>query len=287
MSYDLFLKPESQALSQEQFTGWFESRPNYTIQQQQAWYENDDTGVYFSFDYDSEQGGSVAFNMNYLRPHIFGLEAAPELAAFIAAFDLSIDDPQVGGMGEGPFSEEGFVKSWNGGNRFGYQSILTTDETNEIPVRSTADIERTWRWNRHRNTLQAAVGDVMWIPRIMHMQGTSSVITVAVWPDACPTMLPRVDRIILLREMLAVHPRKPGDEESEATIVDWSRLADLVESYPYDPEHGCYCLEYDVSPEALVCLIQSLPIDTPDRDKFLSPDSVLNAELVAEFQRPG
>jgi len=37
----------------------------------------------------------------------------------------------------------------------------------------------------------------------------------------------------------------------------------------------------------LVCLIQSLPIDTPDRDKFLSPDSVLNAELVAEFQRPG
>ena len=81
--------------------------------------------------------------------------------------------------------------------------------------------------------------------------------------------------------------REPGDGEPEVTIVDWSRLAELVESYPYDPEHDCYCLDYDVSPDALVGLIQSQPIEIPDRDKFLSPDTVLNEELVAELRRMG
>jgi len=286
MSYDLFLKPDSDTLSQDQFTGWFESRPHYTVQNLQAWYENQDTGVYFSFDYDPEEGGSVAFSMNYFRPHVFGLEAAPEVAAFIEAFGLSIDDPQMDGMGQGPFSEEGFVKGWNCGNRFGYQSILRTQDRAGMPVRSTAEIEQIWRWNRHRSTLQDAVGDAMFVPRIMLMQATGSVITVAVWPDGCPVMLPQVDRVIVLREQLAVNPRTSDDEEPEATLVEWSRLAEVVESYPCDPEHGCYCLDYEESPPALQRLIRSLPIDTPDRDRFLAPDSVLNAELVAEFRPP-
>ena len=30
----------------------------------------------------------VSFNLNYFRPHVFSLEAEPELAAFVESFDL-------------------------------------------------------------------------------------------------------------------------------------------------------------------------------------------------------
>ncbi len=117
MSYDLFLKSES--LTADEFESYFNSRPHYTLNGDQAFYENEDTGVYFSFDYAPDELGTVAFNLNYYRPHFFGLEAAPEVEAFVWAFNLTIDDPQIEGMSDGPFSVDGLLRGWNAGNRFG------------------------------------------------------------------------------------------------------------------------------------------------------------------------
>lgn len=49
MSYDLFLKPRNGSLSSEQFASYFQSRPNYTVEGSQAWYQNEATGVYLEY----------------------------------------------------------------------------------------------------------------------------------------------------------------------------------------------------------------------------------------------
>ena len=102
MSHDLFfLTRRPQPVSLDAFQSYFASRPHYTLQgndASQALYENDDTGVYFSFDYSADGSGvdeavdpdlgslgwsgtGMSFNLNYWRPHIFGLEAEPEVGA--------------------------------------------------------------------------------------------------------------------------------------------------------------------------------------------------------------
>jgi hypothetical protein len=118
MSYDLYFT--NPRISKEEFLTYFRGRPNYELSDLQAVYQNEDTGVYFIFDYEESGTDSVAsFNLNYYRPHVFGLEAADELSAFIDSFGFAIHDSQIEGMADGAFSKEGFLKGWNAGNEFG------------------------------------------------------------------------------------------------------------------------------------------------------------------------
>ena len=51
MSYDLFLKPKTGRFSQSDFKEYFSERKYYNLEGNQAWYENEDTGVYFLFEF--------------------------------------------------------------------------------------------------------------------------------------------------------------------------------------------------------------------------------------------
>ena len=123
MSYDLFMKPESGEFTADAFKTYFSGRNNYKLQGVQAWYENEDTGVYFLFEFqgaaDAEEGEEsypVAFNMNYFRPSYFVHEAEPEVTAFINHFSMVVSDPQFEGMGKGSYQAEKFREGWNRGN---------------------------------------------------------------------------------------------------------------------------------------------------------------------------
>ena len=113
MSYDLyFTKPE---ITLQQFEDYFRRRDNYKVENAQAWYENEDTGVYFCFEFSDEDSkdldfGKISFNLNFFRPHFFALEAEIEVKEFIDKFGFSINDPQNEGMAEGPFTKEGFIR---------------------------------------------------------------------------------------------------------------------------------------------------------------------------------
>src|SRR5271168_4683376 len=116
MSYDLHFRsrfPDFR-FTLDNFVDYFKVRPRYEIKGSQAWYSNGESGVYFSFEFNeqNEQNGDsgatdetdsklfpVSFNLNYFRPHPFGLEAEPEAAAFVREFDLTVSDPQTSGMG--------------------------------------------------------------------------------------------------------------------------------------------------------------------------------------------
>lgn len=281
MSYDLFLKSDASTLTADEFGAYFNTRPNYTVNNGQAFYENEDTGVYFSFDYAPDEAGTVAFNLNYFRPHFFGLEAAPEVAAFVSALDLTIHDPQTDGMGDGPFTIEGFLRGWNAGNRFGYRAILSQDERPELHVYPTAELERVWRWNLNRAALQSQMGELLFVPKFMFLKGPTQARSAVVWPDACPIFVPKADIVIVLRDELS------NTSDREVTVVEWQELESVVQDFPVDKEHGHFRLDYENTPDSIVRFIRELPIVPQEPNSGLAYDSVLNAELVHENPMAG
>src|SRR5688572_14881079 len=172
MSHDLFLLERDIKLDKKSFTSHFKSRPHYKLQKGQAVYQNDDTGVYFIFDEPEE--GMVAFNLNYFRPHTFGLEAAIELEAFAAAFSPIITDEEGT---ETTFNKDSFLRDWNHGNRFGHRAMIR--EAGPIHTWPAKRIRQVWQWNY---SMPHEDGPDIFVPRIFAVEGKPDPLSVAIWP---------------------------------------------------------------------------------------------------------
>ncbi|MBS0633627.1 MAG: hypothetical protein JSS11_17090 [Verrucomicrobia bacterium] len=226
MSYDLYLDRSAPVTSGE-FGAYFSQRPNFRNENGQAVYENKDTGVYFIFtlatEGDDEPTHKVSFNLNFFRPHFFAREAASELAAVIAAFGFAVHDPQNDGMGDVPFSEEGFQRGWDHGNAFGYRAMLRSKTPPPvIHSRPTAELDAVWRWNWRKAATQDELGDEIFVPRIFWVVGDGKLSSAAVWPDGIPELVPSVDLYFIGRDKLA--PRRLFRREQDTCIVPRSAL---------------------------------------------------------------
>jgi len=168
MSYDLYFDFPS-AVPAEELERYFSTRPNYQLGNGAA-YQNQATGVYFQFAWSADPHGNHAvskasFNLNYFRPHVFGLEAEPEVRAFINRFVPRIQDPQKDGMGSGPYSTKGFLTGWNTGNEYAYgaffQMQMPSHKFFSLPA---AELESVWRWNASIAATQAKFGESLFVP---------------------------------------------------------------------------------------------------------------------------
>lgn len=278
MSYDLYIYPHG-PFAEADFARHFSGRPNYQMGDgsSDAWYRNDETGTYFSFSFSppateaeiAEQlrdepdlandadwrarkaCASVAFNMNYIRPHVFAVEAEPEVAAFLEAFDSAIEDYQSDGMANGPYSREGFLRGWNVGNSFGYRVILahadnpvTLEALPEVAAAQNllvADSERiadVWSWNFARKGIQDALeaaGHDVFVPKIMwgREKAGGSPIAFVVWSAGVPTVFPGAATHVLvglerrpkgLLQWLGLKRQNP-DESVAYILVPRQRIA--------------------------------------------------------------
>jgi len=217
MSYDLELDPAR--WDAEAIRGWFAARPHYEVQGNEVGYLNRDTGVYFSFGlFDGPQepdpeaegpaGPFVGFNLNYMRPHVFGLEAVGEVGAFVQAFEAAVYDPQTGGSGDASWSPELFLAGWNVGNRSGYE-VMAEQGAKGVRV-ATDRIETAWRWNFGRAAMQDAYNAeerAAFTPMLMWTVAKSggAVRTAATWTRGVATMIPAVAEAVIL-----VRPGKPS-----------------------------------------------------------------------------
>lgn len=294
MSYDLFFARRAGGeLSLEAFESFFRGRPHWKVEGAQAWYGNDDTGVYFSLEWggsevepDADAANPEAgfdqvasFNLNYFRPHYFGLEAAPELAAFVAGLDLLVDDPQMSGMGRGEFSIAGFLAGWNVGNQFGYDAIVSQHgDTATLHAKPTLELESCWRWNQARASLQAEVGESAFVPRIVFMTLGGAVRSGAVWGDAIPAILPAVDVLLIPRKEHA--PRRFLMRAQDLACVPWVAAIPTLSGFPARDEPAKhYRLLYENAPAAVSSFVRGLS-PTVEKPEILSNDKVLNAELL-------
>lgn len=290
MSYDLYFhRREGIAIAEADFISYFVSRENYGQDGDPGFYANEDTGVYFSFtlsddrdDDDTEtlRPAAATFNINYLRPHVFALEAEGELSAFVHHFDLMVEDPQLSGMGEGEYSREGFLTGWNAGNEFAYRAIAERAGPSlgdhALP---TERIESCWRWNRARRQLQQQLArDDVFVPRILFFEGAGKPLATCVWPDGIPVALPPIDAILVGRQELA--PRRFFGRRSDTCLVMVAEGQPMLERFPLVNADVPYrLLRYAKPPPPVAAFVRSLhPVS--EKPTGIAVDKILNAELV-------
>jgi hypothetical protein len=285
MSYDLYFN-RTDPLTPKEIDGFFKDRKHYTLSTGQAVYENADTGVYFLFDLkssdeESESQGIASFNLNYFRPHFFGLEAAPEVDAVVRHFGFSISDPQNEGMGDGPFTPEGFVNGWNAGNAFGYRAILKSENAPKVVYsRPRSELESTWRWNLERERIQSTLGDDVFVPRISWVMLGGAVASAVVWPDAIPTLIPAVDLLIIPRDELAPRGFFSKASKKDTCYIPYEQAVNCLAP----PTPNKYSLPAHIptgktaTPDARSFVKRLTP--NLQKPQFIAADSVLNAELV-------
>jgi len=286
MSYDLYFRSD-RAVSVEELRAYFAKQRTFGLNDERAYYQNEATDVYFGFDFTTEVDEGcvpVAFNMNYFRPHVFGLEAEPVVTAFVRAFRLGIEDPQTEGMGDGPYSPEGFLRGWNAGNRLGYRAILTMDGAPTPFTLPSARVRGIWHWNGGKDLNNEAMTDLLddapacFLPTVLLLQtGEHEVKTAVIWDTKMAIAIPDVD-LVLTR----------GEEGLLAVPTNdlWGLL----------PVHSRWNPEFTIAegmPVGLATrLVGEVPADVTARVRAamqpfqplsrLGADRVLDAELVAD-----
>jgi len=277
MSYDLFFKARS-GRSDQDVLGYFRDREFYTVEENRVYYGNDDTGVYFGLEFDNgdRPGFPIALNINYCRPSYFILEAAPAVQAFVDALDLAVFDPQ-GAMADGQFNERAMTATWNKGNVAAareIQNASSDDDTFDLPAET---LKQAWQWNLNRARLQRSVGEATFVPLIMFASIEGTTVTSAVWPDAIPAVLPKVDHLCISRNDLA--PRKLFHKEPDVTFVAWDKIEPLLLKHGTADQRGTIVLSYAAPPKDIASFIRKLPEELRTTLR-LFPDRVLDREIV-------
>ncbi|AYG68684.1 MULTISPECIES: hypothetical protein [unclassified Rhizobium] len=276
MSYDLHLDFHTSA-GIEEITKFLSARGNYQLSGKQAVYHNAITGVYFTLAFSEEKRGlfrkntaKADININYCRPSFFGLEAEIEITPLLQRFPCQIHDPQMNGMGDGPYSKEGFLRGWNAGNEFGVDAILS-QSSDPILYLPSSQLHNAWRWNYDLPLRQAKCGDKQFVPQILYMLIAGRVYTIAVWGDALPAVLPEVDFVLLARQEGA---------NSVFGFASWDEVAKLLTANGYQNGPDGFNLDYAIAPRPIADFALGFaPVDRSELVK-LSPDRVLDQELV-------
>ncbi len=235
MSYDLELKPK--VFDAPAIRCWFAERRHYAVSATQAAYSSPDTGVYFAFELF--EGGSevpeeregpaepfVRFSINFFRPHVFALEAEPEVAAFMTVFDCVLCDPQTKGMDGPAYSRERFITEWMHGNLFAYQ-VMKEQTGGDALVADPAEIEAVWRWNYSRSQLQLEAGDHLFVPKVVWLTTGSDTtpMRAVTWTFGVATMIPEnlITHIVLVRQqrpsLLKLFSRGSGEAKHEFRLI--------------------------------------------------------------------
>jgi hypothetical protein len=284
MSYDLFFRSPQGVIDPGAFESYFSGRLNYSVDLPQAWYQNEETGVYVVFELrqpsdadDSERQCAASLNINYFRPSYFILEAEPEVTAFVKHFGLLVSDPQVDGMGDGEYNPGLLIRGWDHGNAFGYKAVLT-DPTNRPDIAHLPSdvLKKSWSWNFQRRALQGKLGDSVFVPKIIYLTVNGEPATAVAWPDGIPIAVPAVDYFIVGRKELA--PRKFLRRLEDHTFVVSAEVLPILERHRAR-DLPDFVLEYDRPPTDVVEFVRGLPKVQPEVHG-VAPDSMLDRELV-------
>jgi hypothetical protein len=182
MGYDLFFR-SPKAMSRETVGAWLARQPNAVVYPDSVLFENELTGVHFTFQLGRD--GLPSFHAPYGRAAFFGKEAALLLASFVSELGLSVSDPQRDGMGDGEYSIDGFLKGWNAGNEWAHRAFVRDHpELPDAPSLPKAVNDWMWAWNFSGP----------WTSTVLEAAGiaTSYVCPVAVARDAANEIWPYV-----------------------------------------------------------------------------------------------
>ena len=282
MSYslDLYFEP---AIERREILRYFAARRHFKDAKDDAFfYENPHTGVYFWLRLRCARNillqrkvVSAEFELNYNRPSYFATEAEIELSAFVAAFKPRIFDDQMRGMGEGPYSREGFLSGWNFGNLFTIRTIMLRYPDDNIPSMPTDALRMMWQWNYQFAERKERSGARCWVPKIMFRRINGRPSRVVVWPLGMPTFLPRVDHVLIGRFFAG---------EQRFGLASWSEVLEVVQRAGFNTTKDPLELEYIVTPSQIAEWVANIDLIDLDALERLADDKVLDEEAIAAAQ---
>src|SRR5690606_10226598 len=121
----------------------------------------EDIELFESFeDFENTQ---FTFNINFIRPNFFGLEAFPFVEQFMNEFDLYALDPQCRSDPDNPGRKtaEGYYSEWSQTNLKFSSEHFDELELLHFPLERSNDY---WRYNFHVNQLQHGLGEDYFVP---------------------------------------------------------------------------------------------------------------------------
>ncbi len=185
------------------------------------------------------------------------------------------------GMGEGPYSGEGFLRGWNFGNEFAPHTMLADHPRHRMTSLPQSKLESAWDWNYQLSDRRVMVSRRQFVPSIQFFAIDGQLVTTAVWPPVgMPILLPEVDRVLVGREVEGV--RRFG-------IATWNDVLDVLESAGIKSRRPGVSVEknpldirYDRTPDAIIKWFMEIPVIPSDALEFIAAYRVIDTEIVDE-----
>jgi hypothetical protein len=283
MSYDLNLHFDP-AIDANDFQEYFARRRHFTAGAGQITYQNPDTGVGFFIHYQPgkvslfrRKIGDARVEINYFRPSYFGIEAEIELSALVAALAPKIDDPQIKGMGQGPYSREGFLRGWNFGNEFAVRALIAGHPDRRTQTMPASKLHAAWTWNYRKPEWLVKANDLQFVPSVTVLAVQNTPSLVAIWALGMPILLPKVDYVLVGRDDSGV--KRFG-------LAPWSEVLAQLQRAGIDVESDPLDVRYSVTPVSIARWVADRPeVDLKTLPR-LSLNEVIDSEIVEAATQP-
>src|SRR5277367_5058457 len=247
MSFDLyFCSPKSGRIDFDAVAAWAKERGPFVRNPNQLWYSNEDTGVYFSLDFESNEPATpedarvpegafdsgLSFNLNFNRPSFFGYEAMPHVEQLARRFDLRVFNPQSNAP---DFATEAEAKnpteSWLDHNR---RAILTlTEQEPSFPSPPYMPLEHSlylWRFGIAKAKLKLICGEDLYVPRLapVHQKDSKVVSRAFTCTQGVPTIVPESEWVYIVRGKKSFFKPK---EKPEVGVISRESFNELFDRY--------------------------------------------------------
>lgn len=275
MSYDLyFYKSKTSTVSDQDIRNYLtENLTSPNEQNNQWWFDNEDTGTYFCFETTEESDFEnydelfnnfmkfdnvrFMFNLNFVRPDFFGREAFQFVEKFITDLDLHVLNPQSENNADNPYqpTTQELYENWALTNNAATIENFDT-ESCFYPMDKTNKI---WTHNFNRLNLQAEHDEVYYVPRIYLIEEykTKNILTQTSWVKHYAYIIPKTDYILIVRD-------KKGflkTEETESGFISYKTFIETFDDYFDDLDFPDYKIIRPENAEKVSKLFNSIKFE--------------------------
>jgi len=294
MSFDLyFYTQKNHSLSSEQIASFLLAHGCVREGEFPQWvYNNEATGVYFSFEIQPENedpedieifdsfenfdNTNFTFNINFIRPNFFALEAFPFVEKFISELNLYALNPQSQEDGDNPRKEtaDAYYSDWSRANQATSAEYFDEFGLIHFPLEKSNDY---WRYNFHKDEMQETLGDEYFVPSLLltSRAATGELITLSTWTQHIPNVFPPADYFVISRKRKKI--LRTVDENGVLSHKKlMSTFADYLETHDFK---DCHIIHPDNASKA-GDTFANVEFDYPWKGfaKPVDVDSLTNAE---------
>lgn len=250
MSYDLFFyKRKDNTITSKTITDYLSQKLGIADNRNaREWYfENPDTNVYYSFqlekesaieedyDYPHYKNTGLSFNLNFMRPSFFGLEAFQLVEQLVKDLDFFIINPQASTDVPSQANRHELFENWNNANLNISADYFDKMGSSYLPEEKA---NKAWAYNFERKKIQTQLGENYFAPRIFFVKHKKDghVYTLTTWTQHIPTVFPDSDYYALHQwyRKFFIFPVKKSIIISRATLME--RFGKCLNDFPHE---GC------------------------------------------------